>query len=74
MSNPSPEDTAMLRLIECWMPLVQELNQTEKWGDDSAALERLIRLAAPVLAAVDHVQSARAILMVYHAIARKEPL
>jgi len=74
MSNPSSEDAAMLRLIECWMPLVQELNQTEQWGDDSAALERLIRLAAPVLAAVDHVQSARAILMVYHAIARKEPL
>jgi hypothetical protein len=32
MSNPSPEDTAMLRLIECWMPLVQELNQTETVG------------------------------------------
>jgi hypothetical protein len=74
MSNPSSEDAAMLRLLECWMPLAQELNQTEKWGDDSAALERLIRLAAPVLTAVDHVQSARAILMVYHAIARKEPL
>ena len=74
MANPSSEDAAMLRLLECWMPLAQELNQTEKWGDDSAALERLIRLAAPVLAAVDHVQSARAILMVYHAIARKEPL
>jgi hypothetical protein len=74
MANPSPEDAAMLRLLECWMPLAQELNQTEKWGDDSAALERLIRLAAPVLTAVDHVQSARAILMVYHAIARKEPL
>ncbi|WP_448545192.1 hypothetical protein [Roseiflexus sp.] len=74
MANPSSEDAAMLRLLECWMPLAQELNQTEKWGDDSAALERLIRLAAPVLTAVDHVQSARAILMVYHAIARKEPL
>ncbi len=74
MANPSSEDAAMLRLLECWMPLAQELNQTEKWGDNSAALERLIRLAAPVLAAVDHVQSARAILMVYHAIARKEPL
>jgi hypothetical protein len=56
------------------MPLAQELNQTEQWDDDGVALERLIRLAAPVLAAVDHVQSARAILMVYHAIARKEPL
>jgi len=74
MANPSSEDAAMLRLLECWMPLAQELNQTEKWGDDSAALERLIRLAAPVLTVVDHVQSARAILMVYHAIARKEPL
>ena len=74
MANPSSEDAAMLRLLECWMPLAQELNQTEQWDDDGVALERLIRLAAPVLAAVDHVQSARAILMVYHAIARKEPL
>lgn len=74
MSNPSPADAATLRLLECWMPLAQELNQTEQWGDNSAALERLILLAAPVLTAVDHVQTARAILMLYHAIARKESL
>ncbi len=29
MSNPLPADAATLRLLECWIPLAQELNQTE---------------------------------------------
>ncbi|MEN9933428.1 MAG: hypothetical protein RLZZ387_7 [Chloroflexota bacterium] len=61
---------AVLRLLECWLPLAQELSETMDWGNDPQELERLIILAAPALAAAVDSASARAILMIYHLVLR----
>lgn len=67
MTDHPPDDAAQLRLLECWLPLAQELNQAQGWGDATPALEALIRAAAPVLAGAPSLDAARAILIVYHA-------
>jgi hypothetical protein len=66
ITAPYP-DPALLRLLECWLPLAQELNALLGWGADAATLESLIVCAAPALKLALTVDSARAILMVYHA-------
>ncbi|HWQ11797.1 MAG TPA: hypothetical protein VNL77_03305 [Roseiflexaceae bacterium] len=66
-----PDHPARLRLLECWLPLAQELNESQVWGDDATALEALIVAAAPALVAAVDTASARAILMLYHAVLRR---
>ena len=61
-----------LRLLECWLPLAQELNEAQGWGDDTAALETLVLAATPALAAALDTTAARVILMLYHAVLRTE--
>jgi hypothetical protein len=60
-------NTEQLRLLECWLPLAQELNATLGWGDAAAALESLIARAAPALRMATTTEGARALLMLYHA-------
>jgi hypothetical protein len=36
------EQWAALRLLKCWLPLAQELNETQGWGHNAPALQRLI--------------------------------
>lgn len=71
MATPSSTSFAILRLLECWLPLAQELNQAEHWDADGRTLESLILAAAPALIHAEHIDAARAILMVYHALLRK---
>jgi hypothetical protein len=59
--------TEQVRLLECWLPLAQELNTTLGWGADAAALESLIARAAPALHMATTADHARAFLMLYHA-------
>jgi hypothetical protein len=66
MSEELQIASASLRLLECWLPLVQELNMLQEWGDQAAALEALIQAAAPALQHSSSVGSARAILILYH--------
>jgi hypothetical protein len=69
--NVSGQDANdLLRLLECWLPLAQELNEAQGWGDDAQALEALIRAATPALAGAPSPAAARAILAVYHTVLR----
>lgn len=61
-----PGRTAELRLIECWLPLAQDVSEAQGWGEGARALERLIAAAAPALATAVDTPSARAILVLYH--------
>jgi hypothetical protein len=62
----SDSDQARLRLLECWLPLAQQLNQDGGWGYDPPALEALILAAAPALAESDGATIARAVLWWQH--------
>ncbi|MFO7170406.1 MAG: hypothetical protein DIU80_020450 [Chloroflexota bacterium] len=73
MPDDPSTDRSSLRLVECWLPLAQELNEAQGWGDDGPALERLILAAASALSSAVSVESARAILLVYHASLRARP-
>jgi hypothetical protein len=55
-----------LRLLECWLPLAQQLNQDLHWGRSPAKLEALILAAAPDLAQTDSATTARAVLWRQH--------
>lgn len=62
-----PPDTATrLRLLECWLPLAQQLNQDLGWGHDPPKLEALILAAAGDLAQTDSATTARAVLWRQH--------
>lgn len=70
VTDPDPSlnpQSDQQRLIEGWLPLVQEANQLYGWGLDGATIEQLIALAGPALAQAESVLAARAILWsVYH--------
>ena len=67
--DSDPLDTAArLRLLECWLPLAQELNERHGWGYKPTALEALILEAAPALAKVVSAAEAHGILWYYHLI------
>lgn len=70
MTVSGQDANELLRLLECWLPLAQELNEAQGWGDDAQTLEALIRAATPALAGVPSLAAARAILMVYHTVLR----
>jgi len=55
-----------LRLLECWLPLAQQLNQDLGWERNPAELEALILAAAAELAQTDSATTARAVLWRQH--------
>lgn len=55
-----------VRVLECWLPLAQEINQTHGWGYDARALERLVLLAIPALQRTHNSLTARAVLWHYY--------
>ena len=69
------EDTvARLRLLECWLPLAQQLNQDLEWGRTSTELEALILAASADLARTDSATTARAVLWQQHLHERSDHL
>jgi hypothetical protein len=62
-----------LRLLECWLPLAQQLNQDLGWGCDARGIERLIVAAAAELAQTDSATTARAVLWRQYLRERREP-
>jgi hypothetical protein len=66
MSAESPAPPETLRLLECWLPLAQQLNQDLGWGRTAAELEALIIATAPDLAQTDSATTARAVLWRQH--------
>jgi hypothetical protein len=70
MHDRSDEVSLSVRLLECWLPLAQELNEALGWQHDARTLERLVLVAAPLLHDAPSAAAARAILVVYHATLR----
>jgi hypothetical protein len=64
-TEPSPP-IDHLRLLECWLPLAQQLNQDLGWGYDPPKLEALILAAVRELAQTDSATTARAVLWRQH--------
>lgn len=50
------------RLLECWLPLAQQVMQDLGWSNTPAELEALILAAVPDLAGTDSATTARAVL------------
>jgi hypothetical protein len=61
-NHDNADATRRLRLLECWLPLAQQLNQDLGWGCDVRGIEELILLAAADLAQTDSAMTARAVL------------
>jgi hypothetical protein len=64
IESSAPPDR--LRLLECWLPLAQQVSQDLRWGYDPAGLEALILGAAADLAQTDSATTARAVLWRQH--------
>jgi hypothetical protein len=72
MSDDPPAPADCLRLLECWLPLAQQLNQDLGWGHDPPKLEALILAAAGELGQTDSATTARAVLWRQHLRDRSE--
>jgi len=55
-------DRTTIRLLECWLPLAQEVSQRNGWYLDATELEALIIQARDLLSAAHSVEEARVIL------------
>ena len=66
MSTESSVSHDRLRLLECWLPLAQQLNQDLGWERNPTDLEALILAAAAELAQIDSATTARAVLWRQH--------
>ena len=62
MVPKSLDSATRLRLLECWLPLAQQLNHDLGWQRTPAELEALILAAAADLARTDSATTARAVL------------
>lgn len=66
MATRLPRQHDCLRLLECWLPLAQQLNQELGWERNPAELESLIVTTAADLAQTDSATIARAVLWRQH--------
>ena len=65
-SPPAPASSDRLRLLECWLPFAQQINQDLGWGYNAPDLEALILAAASDLAQTNSATTARAVLWRQH--------
>jgi hypothetical protein len=65
-NHDNADATLRLRLLECWLPLAQAINERHGWGYAAAALEALVVSAAPALALAISAAEAHGILWYYH--------
>ena len=72
MIEPSRDTLAQRRLLECWLPLAQQVMQDIGWNAAPAELETLILAAADDLAQVDSASTARAVLWRHYLRQRSE--
>jgi len=56
------DDAMRLRILECWLPLAQDVDQEHAWGCDGPTLQTLILAALPALHYACSTAEARAIL------------
>jgi len=66
MTNEFTDQPETLRLLGCWLPLAQQLNQDLGWERSAADLESLILAAAADLRQTDSATTARAVLWRQH--------
>lgn len=62
MNDVLVDEVERQRLLECWLPLAQQVLQDIGWGATPAELEALVLAAAHDLAGVDSASTARAVL------------
>ena len=74
MSEPPLNATRQQRLLECWLPLAQQVMLDIGWRASPAELEALILAAARDLAYVDSASTARAVLWTHYLRQRSEQL
>jgi len=73
MDASTADRVSWLRLLECWLPLAQELNVRQGWGYDTQGIERLILAAAPQLSQAGSLAHACQIFWVQHLRQRSIP-
>ena len=66
MSTEPPALPDQLRLLECWLPLAQQLNQDLGWQRSPTDLEALILAAAVNLTQTNSATTARTVLWHQH--------
>lgn len=66
MTTETQLDTEYLRIIECWLPFVQEINLLYRWGCSGSELEDMILRATKELVGVRSPLEARVILWHYY--------
>jgi primosomal replication protein N len=62
---------SQVRLLECWLPFAQNLNEYYAWGYQSCELERLILASKKRLVIAQSVRVARDILVQQHLLKSK---
>lgn len=66
MTEQSIDATTRQRLLECWLPFAQQINQDLGWGCTAPDLEALILAAASDLGQTNSATTARAVLWRQH--------
>ena len=66
MTEQPIDATTRQRLLECWLPFAQQINQDLGWGYNAPDLEALILAAASDLAQTNSATTARAVLWRQH--------
>ena len=66
MSNQESDSFIRQRLLECWLPLAQQISEDLGWGYTAVELEALILAAATDLVQTDSATTARAVLWRQH--------
>jgi hypothetical protein len=66
MINQESDPAIRQRLLECWLPLVQQISEDLGWGYTAVELEVLILAVATDLVQTDSATTARAVLWRQH--------
>jgi hypothetical protein len=66
MTDQGSDPTVRQRLLECWLPLAQQISEDLGWGYPAVELEALILAAAADLIQTDSATTARAVLWRQH--------
>ncbi|GIV96358.1 MAG: hypothetical protein KatS3mg057_1015 [Herpetosiphonaceae bacterium] len=74
MAQKIDDFDVQLRLLECWLPLVEEIRRQQGWQESIQDLERLIMRAAAALQRARSGEEAYQIICAYHQqLERKTP-
>jgi hypothetical protein len=73
MTDRATDPANRQRLLECWLPLAQQISEDLGWGYTAVELEALILAAATDLIQTDSATTARAVVWRQHLRNRSTP-